>query len=176
MKGYRFDEARRPIFLYSTGNEIAVEEQLVPVLASGGTRLKRTLTISAPANAAGVYFRAWAGSAIELNDGKYIAADGSEAETQVLTHGNRISLLLTDDRCVKGDYAGALLPYLNLSTRETQCFWLLVELALIKRAQQTNRSGVLRASLARLRVLHHLHHGHVGRGDAERRRSRFGAQ
>ena len=75
MRGYRLDEKRRPTFLYSFQN-LQVED--FPVAAEGELEafFRRTLTFRADAPPSKLFFRAWAGPALEAkDDGSFVAGD-----------------------------------------------------------------------------------------------------
>lgn len=108
LKGYRFDEARRPLLQYSFG-PVAIDDHPRAVKSGKEISLDRTLTLVADTGAisgAGtLYFRAVTGTKIEaVADGSFVVdgglrlrVNGSSKKPMVRQAGNRFELLMPID-------------------------------------------------------------------------------
>ena len=74
FRGYRFDEARRPIFLYDIAG-VRVEDSLVPISAEDFTPVRRTLTLSGKAKE-NLWYRAAVGKSIKIQEDGVALIDG----------------------------------------------------------------------------------------------------
>ena len=100
FRGYRFDEKRRPVFLYSLG-DARIEDYFVP--AADGEKLvfRRTLTIACDTGATNLWFRAAAANKIEDAGNGWFTIDGEwrlrvdAAEKPRLRNGREIIVPVT---------------------------------------------------------------------------------
>ncbi len=104
FKGYRFDEARRPIFLYHLGN-VSIADHPRPIKSGKELSLDRTLTVTATNDASvnNLYLRAAVGQKIEPAPNGWFTIDGnlklqitstSSKQPLVRQAGNRFELLV----------------------------------------------------------------------------------
>jgi hypothetical protein len=75
MRGYRLDEKRRPIFLYSF-EKIRIEDYLVAVGGDLEASFRRNLILQAEQPVEKLFFRAWVGAKIESHAEDSFLADG----------------------------------------------------------------------------------------------------
>ncbi len=66
FKGYRFDQDRRPIFVYQLG-DVTIEDQPIPYMKDGRPLLKRKFKIVST-NTKKLYYLAASGKAVEITD------------------------------------------------------------------------------------------------------------
>ena len=101
FRGYRFDEQRRPTFLYNIG-EIAVEDMPDAGFRDDGVAALRTLRLTSPSDVPNLYFRVAAGNKIVEANGVYTVDErvrlrltsSSKTVPQIRISGNKQELLL----------------------------------------------------------------------------------
>lgn len=74
FRGYRLNDQRQPVFLYSFAG-VDVEDWPAPAKQGDTVGLRRELTLSAKAETSGIYYRAAVGAKIEPADGGWYVVD-----------------------------------------------------------------------------------------------------
>ena len=103
FRGYRFDDSRRPVFLYDVAG-VTVEDAIAPVSNQEFTPIRRTLRLSGRSPTR-IWYRAAVGDKIEPLDAGWYAIDGdwktristSDSEGRLRKNGNKMELIVAID-------------------------------------------------------------------------------